>query len=214
MGIENLKRFGSAPTPNQLALKSPLVYLKRINRVHPAWGPILFAYQKISATVAGSLWAAAVAIANGCRISEILSIRSHQVRPNGCAWVVGAKGSNSRLIYLGLDSSEAKELYSSPLSFAVFPWDYQWVYRACKQFGFVQALPNHKHQAVTHQGRYALAKEVAGAVSDEIAGQVLGHRSKNTAEYYVHPERCKQKPRAQSTQKSYKNLEDLLQDLL
>jgi len=42
--------------------------------------------------------------------------------------------------------------------------------------------------AVTHAGRYRLAQEIAKGSSEELAGEVLGHKSKNTIQYYVHPQ--------------------------
>ena len=163
-----------------------------------------------STRTAGALWAASVAVANGCRISEVLRILNHQVQPNGTAWTVGSKGSNSRLLYLGIDPADAVELRLAKGSFLVFPWDYQTIYRACLEYGFTEVLPNHQHRAVTHSGRYRLVQEVAQTAGEVVAGQVIGHRSKATAEYYAHPERCKQKVSKKQPKEKFLTLEDLL----
>ena len=210
MTVENIKRFGLAPAPNRLALKSPQVYINRISKVNPAWGVVVLSKETPSARTAGALWAASVAVANGCRISEVLRILNHQVQPNGTAWTVGSKGSNSRLLYLGIDPADAIELRMAKGSFLVFPWDYQTVYRACLEYGFTEVLPNHQHRAVTHSGRYRLVQEVAQSAGEVVAGQVIGHRSKATAEYYAHPERCKQKVSKKQPKEKFLNLEDLL----
>lgn len=210
MTVENIKRFGLAPAPNRLALKSPQVYISRINKANPAWGSVILTKALPSTRTAGALWAASVAVANGCRISEVLRILNHQVQPNGTAWTVGSKGSNSRLLYLGIDPADAVELRMAKGSFLVFPWDYQTVYRACLEYGFTEVLPNHQHRAVTHSGRYRLVQEVAKTAGEVVAGQVIGHRSKATAEYYAHPERCKQKVSKKQAQEKFLNLEDLL----
>lgn len=210
MTVENIKRFGLAPAPNRLALKSPQVYISRINKANPAWGSVVLTKALPSTRTAGALWAASVAVANGCRISEVLRILNHQVQPNGTAWTVGSKGSNSRLLYLGIDSADAVELRAAKGSFLVFPWDYQTIYRACLEYGFTEVLPNHQHRAVTHSGRYRLVQEVAKTAGEVVAGQVIGHRSKATAEYYAHPERCKQKVSKKQAQEKFLNLEDLL----
>lgn len=210
MTISNIKRYGVAPTPNKLALKSPQVYIERMNKVNPAWGAVVLTKELPSARTAGALWAASVAVANGCRISEVLRILNHQVQPNGTAWTVGSKGSNSRLLYLGIDPSDAVELRMAKGSFLVFPWDYQTVYRACLEYGFTEILPNHQHRAVTHSGRYRLVQEVAKTAGEVVAGQIIGHRSKATAEYYAHPERCKKKVSKKQPKEKFLTLEDLL----
>lgn len=210
MTICKIKRFGAAPAPNRLALKSPQVYIDRISKVNPAWGVVVLSKATPSARTAGALWAASVAVANGCRISEVLRILNHQVQPNGTAWTVGSKGSNSRLLYLGIDPADAVELRMAKGSFLVFPWDYQTVYRACLEYGFTEALPNHQHRAVTHSGRYRLVQEVAQSAGEVVAGQVIGHRSKATAEYYAHPERCKRKVSEKQAKEKFLTLEDLL----
>lgn len=210
MTISKIKRFGAAPAPNRLALKSPQVYINRISKANPAWGVVVSSKALPSARTAGALWAASVAVANGCRISEVLRILNHQVQPNGTAWTVGSKGSNSRLLYLGIDSADAVELRMAKGSFLVFPWDYQTVYRACLEYGFTEVLPNHQHRAVTHSGRYRLVQEVAQTAGEVVAGQVIGHRSKATAEYYAHPERCKQKVSKKQPKEKFLTLEDLL----
>lgn len=210
MTISKIKRFGVAPAPNRLALKSPQVYIDRISKANPAWGVVVSSKALPSARTAGALWAASVAVANGCRISEVLRILNHQVQPNGTAWTVGSKGSNSRLLYLGIDPADAVELRMAKGSFLVFPWDYQTIYRACLEYGFTEVLPNHQHRAVTHSGRYRLVQEVAQTAGEVVAGQVIGHRSKATAEYYAHPERCKQKVSKKQPKEKFLTLEDLI----
>ena len=210
MTIGNIKRYGVAPAPNRLALKSPQVYIERINKANPAWGAVVLTKELPSARTAGALWAASVAVANGCRISEVLRILNHQIQPNGTAWAVGSKGSNSRLLYLGISPEDAIELRMAKGSFLVFPWDYQTIYRACLEYGFTEVLPNHQHRAVTHSGRYRLVQEVAKTAGEVVAGQVIGHRSKATAEYYAHPERCKQKVSKKQPKEKFLSLEDLL----
>ena len=210
MTIGSIKRYGVAPAPNRLALKSPQVYIERINKANPAWGAVVLTKELPSARTAGALWAASVAVANGCRISEVLRILNHQIQPNGTAWAVGSKGSNSRLLYLGISPEDAIELRMAKGSFLVFPWDYQTIYRACLEYGFTEVLPNHQHRAVTHSGRYRLVQEVAKTAGEVVAGQVIGHRSKATAEYYAHPERCKQKVSKKQPKEKFLSLEDLL----
>ena len=176
MPIENIKRYGSVATPNRLALKSPSVYLARINNVNPSWGMVLRSKQLNSTLIGCCLWAAAVTVANACRVSEILSITNDRVQPNGMAWTFGAKGSNGRLVYLGLTPAEASELRNAKGVFKVFPWGYQHVYRACLAYGFSSVLPNHKHKIITHAGRYRMVQEIAEKACEYVKGNVY-HRS-------------------------------------
>ena len=166
--------------------------------------------QVTSSLIGCSLWAGAVAVANACRISEVLSITNFQVQPNGMAWTVGSKGSNSRLIYLGLLSSEAEELRSVNVAFKLFPWGYQHVYRACLAYGFAGSLPCHKHRVITHAGRYRLAQEIAQASREAVAGEVLGHKSKTAIEYYIKPQNCKQKVSDKQAKRKSQTLEEFL----
>lgn len=213
MSIQNIRRFGSVSAPNMVALKSPSVYIKRITKANPAWGVALATKQVKSALVGGCLWAAAVAVGNACRISEVLRITNRQVLPNGCAWALGSKGSNSRLIYLGLDPSEALELIEAKGEFAVFSWDYQHIYRACLAYGFAESLPNHEHRAVTHAGRYRVAQAVASKAGEAVAGEVLGHKSKTAIEHYTKPQNCKRNVRKKEGKEKFLNLEDLLNSI-
>lgn len=181
-------RKQSVSAPFIVGLKSPPDYLSHITKANPEWGTVLRSVEHISATDACALWAGAVAVGNGCRISEVLRLRNGQVQPNGLAWVEGSKGSRGRLLYLGLCPEEAQQVANSPAKLPVFPVSYIQVWRACIKYGFASKIQGHKHLAVTHAGRYRLAQEIAKGSTEELAGEVLGHKSKNTIQYYVHPQ--------------------------
>lgn len=185
-----MKQFSknTAPAPYQLSLKSPPDYLQAINNVNPAWGMVLNAVDHISALEGCALWAGAVAVANACRISEVLRLQICNILPNGQAWTKGSKGSSGRLLFLGLTPLKAREFIVLPRKLNVFPVAYINVWRACTKYGFADKLPNHQHLAVTHAGRYRLAQQIATNENEELAGEVLGHKSKNSIQYYVHPQ--------------------------
>lgn len=185
-----MKQFSrnSAIAPLQLSLKSPPDYLQAISKVNPAWGIILERVERLSSLEACALWAGAVAVANGCRISEVLRLKICHLQPNGQAWTPGSKGSCARLLFLGLSLEQVREFYSLPRKLDLFPVPYISVWRACIKHGFADRLPGHKHLAVTHAGRYKLAQAIALEASEEVAGEVIGHRSKNSIQYYVHPQ--------------------------
>lgn len=187
MSIVNIRKQ-SVSAPFIVGLKSPPDYLSNITKANPEWGAVLQSVEHISATDSCALWAGAVAVGNGCRISEVLRLRNAQVQPNGLAWVEGSKGSRGRLLYLGLSPEEALKTANSPAKLPVFPVSYMQVWRACIKYGFASKIQGHKHLAVTHAGRYRLAQEIAKGSTEELAGEVLGHKSKNTIQYYVHPQ--------------------------
>lgn len=175
-----------------LALKSPPVYLESINKLVPGWGRALVSAEHVSKLDLFCLYAAAVTVGNGCRISEVLSIKSGQIQPNGTAFIKPSKGSSSRLIYLGITPEQAEQYAQLPLKSAVFPLTYIQVWRACVKYGFADRIPNHQHLAVTHAGRYRLAQAVAKNAGAVAAGEVLGHKSENSILYYIDPQGCKQ----------------------
>lgn len=187
MSIVNIRKQ-SVSAPFIVGLKSPLEYLSHTTKANPEWGTALESAEHISATEACALWAGAVAVGNGCRISEVLRLRNGQVQPNGLAWVAGSKGSRGRLLFLGLCPEDARQIANSPAKAPLFPVSYIQVWRACVKYGFASKIQGHKHLAVTHAGRYKLAQTIASNASEELAGEVLGHKSKNTIQYYVHPQ--------------------------
>lgn len=178
------------PAPNQVCTKSPQFYSELVNRVNPAWGRILSAKAITSTRVWVALWAAAVAVANACRISEVLGMLGGQVLPNGMAVIVGAKGSNARTIYTGLLPSECEYLATYCRQWPVFCVGYKEVWEAVVGHKLAVQEPGHERRSVTHQGRYALAEKIAPVLGEEVAGQALGHKSSKSARYYAHPERC------------------------
>lgn len=201
------------PAPFQVSLKSPPDYLQAITNVNPSWGKILANVKRISSLEACALWAAAVTVANACRISETLRITIGQLLPNGQAWATGSKGSSSRLLYLGISPGFLAQLQALPKNLNVFPVPYISVWRACVKHGLADRLPGHKHLAVTHAGRYRLAQQISAQASSATAGEVLGHKNENSIQYYVHPSGCKvivSKKKALSKEQKLYNLLDLL----
>lgn len=195
MSIQNIKRFGVEPAPFQLALKSPQDYLSIITNVLPTAGRKCLDVALESSTAGCALWAVAVSIGNGARISEVTRIKARNVLPNGTAWTEGSKGSNGRLLFLGLNPQQAKDIMALPGNVPIFVSDYNIIWRTATKAGLGCVLPNHKHRSITHSGRYSLVKKILEGASEEVAGEVLGHKSKRSIGYYSHPERCNNKVR-------------------
>lgn len=215
MAIKQLRKL-SVTIPYQVGLKSPPEYLELTYRANPTWGCVMDKAQHITATEACCLWAGAVAVGNGCRISEVLRIRAGAVQPNGMAYTQGSKGSRGRLLYLGLTPAQALEFQNAPAKMALFQVEYIQVWRTCVKYGLAERIAGHKHLAVTHAGRYTLAQKVAGQAGEELAGEILGHKSANTIQYYIDPQGCKKivsKKQAISKEQKLYNLVDLLTEL-
>lgn len=185
--LKNIKNF-SVSTPLPPALKSTQQYLETILKVNPDWSERLNKCFINSKRILSCLWAGAVAVANACRISEVLRIEGKDILPNGTAIITASKNSNARMIYLGLDRDLVCHLKNNFTNRSVFGVQYREVWGALVRFGLAVQEIGHKNNAVTHAGRYAVAKEVAKNHGEEVAGQVLGHRSKNAITYYLHPE--------------------------
>lgn len=186
----NKKSQKQIPAPLPPALKSTQQYVEAILKVNPAWAGRLPRPQAIGMRAWAALWAAAVAVGNACRISEVLRIVGRDLIQNGCAVILGSKGSNARMIWTGLDPQTASDLYAlSPLR-PVFGVTYREVWGVCAGCGLAVQEPGHINNSVTHAGRYQIAQDVAKAHGQVVAGQVLGHKSKTAVEHYVFPQNC------------------------
>lgn len=188
--FKDIKKQRSVAAPNRVCLKSPQFYLELITRIHPAWGKALSGKHINQTRVWVALWAAAVAVANACRISEVLRILGRQMLPNGMAVAVGSKGSSARMIYTGLLASESEYLRTECAMRPVFCVGYREVWGAVVGNGLAVQEAGHEHQSVTHSGRYMVVQAVAPFLGEEVAGEAIGHKSSRSARYYAHPEQC------------------------
>lgn len=190
-----IKKIGRAvPVPSPLALKSPQEYYKLIAQVNPSWANKLPSIARIQRTAACALAAGAVTVANACRISEVLALQVCHLMPNGCAVILGAKGSNARTIYTGFSKEMVEQLKTLPKATPVFPVRYKQVWENLALHGFAVQEPGHVHRTLTHAGRYGLVQNMAPIIGKEKAGQAIGHRSVRSVEYYTDGElTCKER---------------------
>lgn len=175
----------SVTAPSPLALKSPQLYLQIIKCVNPEWGEKLQNVLLKGATLWCALAAAAVAVGNACRISEVLGLEAQHLLPNGNVIILGSKGSNARIIWPGFTLDTATYLRGLPPHTPLFPVRYQDVWRACVTHGLAVQEPGHEHRTVTHTGRYRVAQQIAAIAGDAKAGEALGHKSKRAVTYYT-----------------------------
>ena len=188
--FKDRKRNTFVPAPSPLAVASPQDYLARINKVMPAWGEALRNAQIKDKFVWCALWAAAVAVGNACRISEILRIEVRHLTPNGMAVTTGSKGSSARMVYLGLHQGEIEHILGLPRCLQLFPVRYQSVWRAVAYNGLRVQEPSHVRMSATHSGRYGLVQRLAPEIGERAAGEAIGHKSPRSVTYYAQPEIC------------------------
>lgn len=178
-------RKSSVSSPSTLAVKSPQDYLVLITKVYPAWASKLPSPTVTNRTLFVCLAAAAVTMGNGSRINETLGLCVKHLMPNGCAVIMGSKGSNARVIYTGFSPEQVSQLQTLPGNVPLFPVCYKQVWHACVTNGlFVREL-GHVNNSVTHAGRYAMAQRIANVAGESVAGQAIGHRSKNAIRNYT-----------------------------
>lgn len=126
-----------------------------------------------------------IAIANGCRIGEILALNWSNVLPNGMAFVSGEKGSNARMIFTGLLPSQVVFGKAKAGNTKVFPQSYQQVYHYAVMAGLSKKLSNRKNRSVTHTGRYNIVSSAANSLGLQAAKEIIGHKSKKSTLCYL-----------------------------
>lgn len=165
--------------------KMPKDFYARITNALPEWASILSKYYRLPKRHAYVIAIGGVCKLNGARINEILTLTWNQVLPSGMAFIKGSKGSNSRLIFIGLSAVDVIKARPEDGKTLVFTSCYREVYRTLKNYGLDESIEGHKNMAVTHSGRYAIARAVAHSLGMSEASQVLGHKSKTAIDHYT-----------------------------
>ena len=129
-----------------------------------------------------------VLLDTGGRISEVLRLRSVNVNLNFRVSLKASKGSADRIMsvrpYPNLTAVQFKACFDEFGDYSRF-----YVYRVMKAHGLYLLNSEGGNRAVTHAPRHLLASEVVElSNSEELAGKVLGHKSKNSIKYYLNEE--------------------------
>lgn len=172
-------------TLNEPLGKMPKDIYARTMAMIPEWELILSPYSNMSERDKYILTIAGICRINGARINEVLTMKWSQVLPSGMACIKGAKGSNSRFIFIGFSASEVRRLCPSNRQKLVFHSCYREVWRTMKSYGLGESIEGHVNQAVTHAGRYRLARAVASSLGMVSASEVIGHKSKTAIDHYT-----------------------------
>jgi len=123
---------------------------------------------------------------SGCRVSEILGIRSFDVSNSGMIKIRGAKGSSDRLINAGL----VKSFLLGCKSNSVHPFanlNRFYVYREFKKVGLQYQFIGSSKNSVTHIFRHASNLNAKSLDTDILVrSQHLGHKSTKSTQHYEH----------------------------
>lgn len=187
MNIKNIKTKlnSSYSLLNQSLSKKPSdTYYRNIASV-PSMKHILNSFYDLSARDQYLLNIGAVCKLNACRINEILSLEWCQTLPSGLAFIKASKGSNSKMIYLGLTPQDREDLFPSNPRTLIYHASYIEVYKCLVKYNCFTYEQGHLNRSVTHSGRYTLAERIRGVLGKEAASQVLGHKSKTAIENYL-----------------------------
>ena len=187
MNIKNIKQGltrSYSPLNHPLSKKPSDTYYRNIASV-PSMKHILNSFYELSARDQYLLNIGAVCKLNGCRINEILSLEWCQTLPSGLAFIKASKGSNSKMIYLGLTPQEREENFPSNPRTLIYHASYIEVYKCLVKYNCFTYEQGHLNRSVTHSGRYTLAERVRGVLGQEAASQVLGHKSKTAIDNYL-----------------------------
>lgn len=182
--IQTKLNSSHSPLIQSLSKKPSDTYYRNIASV-PNMKHVLNSFYELSARDQYLLNIGAVCKLNGCRINEILSLEWCQTLPSGLAFIKASKGSNSKMIYLGLTPQDREDLFPSNPRTLIYNASYIEVYKCLVKYNCFTYEQGHLNRSVTHSGRYTLAERVRGVLGQEAASQVLGHKSKTAIDNYL-----------------------------
>jgi integrase len=118
------------------------------------------------------------------RISEVLSIKPHQINMDGSVTILAAKKGRAYRVYVPEFTQQL--LKAKTLGLPLFRgYNYWSVYRMFLKNGISVKLSDHKNLAVTHQFRHEAADQVRNSeFSDEVVSDILHHKSLSSQKSY------------------------------
>ncbi len=125
----------------------------------------------------------------GCRVSEALSIRVHEISNDGRVRLKGLKGSNDRIVH---ESEVSKYLiYCKSIGKNPFQtFDRFFVYRYLKSLGIGQHFNDNQRKSVTHIFRHLAIEDMQTIDPDlQATKRAIGHKSVKNTEHYAKPEK-------------------------
>lgn len=172
-----LFRQTSVSPPIFVARESPTDYVQLIHDLMPGFAPPLGSGIETNLRALQCIVPAAVAIHNGARIGEILSLCWCQVMPNGMACIKPEKSSRTKMIHLGFLPPPYLGNLRGLEKELVFPIAYKSVYKYARLAGMGVSIEGHVNKSITHTGRYRIAGFVNTQFGIRAASEAIGHKS-------------------------------------
>ena len=203
-----LFRQVSVTPPVFVARESPTDYLQIVYSLMPDFVPPTCSCIENNLRAVQCLVPAAVAIHNGVRIGEVLSLRWCQVMPSGLACIKPEKSSRAKMIHLGFVPPPYEGNLRGLQQELVFPINYKSVYKYTVLAGLGVLIAGHINHSVTHTGRYRLAGFVDAQFGIKATSEALGHRSESSTLNYLGKTDPKAEREKKRRQRALKKLVD------
>lgn len=121
----------------------------------------------------------------GLRISEALSINATDITSNGQIIIKGSKGSSNRLIVINEYRDRLIDLRKSSFN-PIKNIDRFVIYRILKKWNIEGKSTYGSKNAVCHQFRYDVAKDIQSVTNDlNETAKLIGHKSSSNTAIYV-----------------------------
>lgn len=121
----------------------------------------------------------------GLRVSEALSIKATDITSNGQIVIKGSKGSSNRLIVINEYRERLIDLRKSSFN-PIKSIDRFVIYRLLKKYNITGQSTYGSKNAVCHQFRYDVAKDIQSVTNDlNETAKLIGHKSSSNTAIYV-----------------------------
>lgn len=151
---------------------------------------------------------AAVAIYNGVRIGEVLSLHWCQVMQNGLACIKPEKSSRTKMIHLGFLPPPYVGNLRGLEQELIFPISYKSVYKYACLAGLGVSIEGHVNKSITHTGRYRIAGFVNTQFGIRATAEALGHKNPLSTLHYVQKTDPKKERERKRQERALKKLVD------
>jgi integrase len=129
---------------------------------------------------------AMIMLESGCRVSEVLNIRSTDITPTGRIVIKGLKRSHDRVINPSSVAQQTLKKRNSPGTIFMGISRFH-VYRSFKSVGLQHSFNDRERNSVTHLFRHYVALDLQQTDHGKKAITTgLGHKSNNSADHYAH----------------------------
>lgn len=127
-------------------------------------------------------------LTNGCRISEVLRVRSEDILSEHRVFVRGLKHSADRVCTLSC-VWPINKLHCAVSNLYYGRYNRYYFYRLFIEYGIYGKVKGNKKQAVTHFPRHVYTSSLASCgCPTEVIQKEIGHKSRKSTEHYLEHE--------------------------